>query len=91
MGLEGLELPPAPALPAPAGRGLAVVLRRTGRTCLERAVVRQRWLAAQGAPRDLVIGVNATRPFVAHAWLDGDPATESAGYEELSRHPARQR
>ena len=89
VGLERLELPPVPALPAAAGRWLAVVLRATRRTCLERALVRQRWLAAQGARRDLVIGVNSSRPFVAHAWLDGDPEAESAGYHELSRHPVR--
>jgi hypothetical protein len=87
VGLEGIELPRVPALPRVAGRRIVPVLRRTRRTCLERALVRQRWLAAHGVPRDLVIGINAVRPFVAHAWLEGDPATESMGYEELSRHP----
>lgn len=87
--LDRLALAPVPDLPRGAGRGVQAVLRRTRWSCLERTVVRQRWLASQGSARDLVIGVSAGPPFAAHAWLDGDPATESAGYEELSRHPAR--
>jgi hypothetical protein len=38
--------------------------------------------------RDLVIGVRAGPPFAAHAWLDGDPAASSTGYDELSRRRA---
>lgn len=82
-------MPSVPELPSAAGRGVQAVLRRTRWSCLERAVVRQRWLASQGSARDLVIGVSAGPPFEAHAWLEGDPATDSAAYEELSRHPAR--
>ena len=87
--VDEIELPPVPVLPPRAGAGVDAVLRRTRRTCLERALVRQRWLAAQGTSRDLVIGVKSGLPFVAHAWLDGDPPTTSAGFAELSRHPAR--
>ncbi len=86
--LDALALPAVPALPRGAGRGVQAVLRRTRWSCLERAVVRQRWLAAQGDRRDLLIGVQAGPPIAAHAWLEGDPATASEGYEELSRHPA---
>lgn len=86
--LDGLALPPVPELPRAAGLGVHAVVRRTRWSCLERAVVRQRWLASQGAARDLVIGVSAGPPFAAHAWLEGDPAASSDGYEELSRHPA---
>ena len=87
--VDEIELPPVPALPPRAGAGVHAVLRRTRRTCLERALVRQRWLAAQGTSRDLVIGVRTGSSFVAHAWLEGDPPAESAGFAELSRHPAR--
>jgi hypothetical protein len=86
--LESIELPPVPSLPRAAGRGVQAVLRGTRATCLERALVRQRWLASQGVARDLVIGVRAGPRFAAHAWLEGDPAASSAGYDELSRHPA---
>jgi len=86
--LDELELPPVPGLPRAAGRGVDAVVRRTRWSCLERAIVRQRWLASQGTARDLVIGVRHGPPFAAHAWLEGDPATASAGFEELSRHPA---
>jgi len=89
VALDRLALAPVPDLPRAASRGVHAVLRRTRWSCLERAIVRQRWLASQGSARDLVIGVSAGPPFAAHAWLDGDPAAEYAGYEELSRHPAR--
>jgi hypothetical protein len=62
-----------PALPAAAARGVEAVLRRTRPTCLEAALVRQRWLRSQGVLRDVVIGVTApSHGFMAHAWLD-DP------------------
>ena len=83
--LEAIELPPAPGLPRHAGRGVQAVLRHAGGTCLERALVRQRWLAGQGVARDLVIGVAAGPPFSAHAWLDGDAAASSDGFQELGR------
>jgi hypothetical protein len=87
--VEAVALPKVPDLPRGAGAGVNRMLRWTRRTCLERALVRQRWLAAHGTPRDLLIGVRGGRPFVAHAWLDGDPASTWEGYQELSRHPAR--
>jgi hypothetical protein len=86
--LARVRLPAVPVLPRGAGRGVHAVLRRTRPTCLERALVRQRWLAGQGDARDLVIGVRTGPPFAAHAWLEGDPPASSAGYDELSRHPA---
>ena len=88
VALERIELPSVPDLPRVAGRGVQAVVRRTGASCLEAALVRQRWLASQGIARDLVIGVAAGPPFAAHAWLEGDPAAASTGYEELSRHRA---
>jgi hypothetical protein len=86
--LDRVQLPAVPVLSRGAGRGVRRVLRLTRSTCLERALVRQRWLASRGDARDLVIGVRAGPPFAAHAWLEGDPPASSAGYDELSRHPA---
>jgi Transglutaminase-like superfamily len=78
-----VRLPPPPPLPAVATRGVEGVLRRASATCLERSLVRQRWLAAHGRRVDVVIGVTApARGFAAHAWLDGD---EADGFAELTR------
>ena len=84
-----VALPPVPDLPPHAILGVASVLRRTQATCLPRSLVRQAWHSSQGRPRDLVVGV--TRPsdgFRAHAWLEGDPPTESEGFTEVLRRPA---
>jgi Uncharacterised nucleotidyltransferase/Transglutaminase-like superfamily len=88
-GLADGDLPPVPALPPRAGSGVDAVLRRTRATCMVKASVRQAWLAAQGDPRDLVIGVTAPADgFQAHAWLDGDPESTSGEYSEIARRPA---
>jgi hypothetical protein len=42
--------------------------------CLESALVRQAWAAAQGEHRRLILGVTSPSDgFEAHAWLEGDP------------------
>jgi hypothetical protein len=75
---------PPPPLPASAARGVHAVLRRSEPTCLERSLVLQRWRAAQGEPRDVVIGVTAPGAgFAAHAWLDDE--VPGAAYRELTR------
>ena len=89
MSVTSIGLPRLPRLAREAGPAVDAVLRWTRRTCQERSLVRQPWLAAQGVPRDLVIGIKAGRPFAAHAWLEGDPPASSSGFQELSRHPAR--
>jgi Transglutaminase-like superfamily len=72
-GEPGICVPP-PRLPAAAVRGVEAVLRRARPTCLEAALVRQRWLAAHGVLRDVVVGVTAPSDgFRAHAWLE-DPS-----------------
>jgi hypothetical protein len=82
-----LRLSPPPELPERAVRGVLAVLRRTSPTCLERALVLQRWFAAHGSSRDVVIGVMAPADgFAAHAWLDGEDDT--CRYSELTRLPA---
>jgi hypothetical protein len=85
---DPLALPPLPApfpAPATAGRGVVVALGCARATCLERAAVRQVWLAAHGERRDLVIGVTGPASFAAHAWLDGESASDSANFVELVR------
>jgi hypothetical protein len=87
-GLDGLELPALPALPSRAGRGVSAVLRRQPTTCLERALVLQRWRAAHGEPRDVVVGVRAPGRgvFGAHAWLEDEELDPGmSGFKELLR------
>ena len=89
-GINGFHLRPAPPLPESAGRGVNAVLRRVPQTCLERALVLQRWHADHGRERDVVIAVRGpARGFAAHAWLDGEPDGELGVYEELLRVPVR--
>jgi hypothetical protein len=79
-----VSVPAPPSLPDRSERGVHAVLRRTSPTCLERALVLQRWLAAHGSSRDVVIGVTAPAgDFAAHAWLEGDD--EARRYTELTR------
>ena len=86
---RALDLPDPPDLPRSATRGVNAVIRRSRRTCLVKASVRQRWFAAHGEPRDLVIGVMPPADgFKAHAWLDGDPESRDGGFTELTRVPA---
>jgi hypothetical protein len=80
--LREVRLPAPPRLPAGAERGVRAVLRRA--SCLERSLVLQRWLAAHGDARDVVIGTTGPAGFQAHAWLDGD---DDAGFVELARLP----
>lgn len=93
LGSEPLEaaagsLPRVPSLPEGAVRGVHGVLRRRAERCLVRALIVQAWEGAHGRPRDLVIGVTSPRDrFHAHAWLDGAPASETAGFCELVRLP----
>jgi hypothetical protein len=88
-GLDGARVPPPPRLPASARRGVLAVLRRRPSTCLERALVLQRWEAAHGAGSDVVIGVPGhSEDFVAHAWLESMPDGQAAQYHELLRIPA---
>ena len=88
-GLEGAHVSPPPPLPAHARRGVLAIIRRRPNTCLERALVLQRWEAAHGAVSDVVIGVPGRgRDFVAHAWLESMPDAQAAAYHEIHRIPA---
>ena len=72
-----------PRLPAHASRGVNAVLKRTSSTCLERALVLQRWLAEQGTHKDVVVGVTGREDFRAHAWVEGESV--EAEFQELTR------
>jgi Transglutaminase-like superfamily len=87
------DLPPLPSLPDHAERGVTAVLARRGDTCLVRAIVRQRWDAAHGRPRELVIGVapRGGGDLRAHAWLEGEPPHPGEDFRELLRRPAPSR
>jgi hypothetical protein len=83
--IYAVRVPDPPALPPRAGRGVNGVLRRLEPSCLERSLVLQRWLAAQGEHRTVVVGVSSPRDFRAHAWLDGEPLPAGADYHEIAR------
>jgi hypothetical protein len=88
-GLDAVRLTPPPGLPPDAEKGVFAALRLRRQGCLVRATVRQEWYAAQGSPRDIVIGVTAPNSgFHAHAWLEGDPPCHSEGFQELLRRPS---
>ena len=86
------ELTAPPRLPSTAIRGVTVTARYLRATCLERSLLLQKWLLAQGRPYTLVIGVPApgAEPFIAHAWLEGhDRPDDDAAYSQLVRLNAR--
>jgi hypothetical protein len=88
-GLEAVALPRPPALDRAGARGVDAILRRRKLSCLERSLVRQRWYAAHGSMRDLIIGVTDNlEDFGAHAWLDGDDERQAEGFVQLLRRPA---
>lgn len=87
--VDEVALPPPPAGCTAAPRAARLALRLATRNCLVRSLVRQAWLSAAGERRDVVIGVRRSPGFVAHAWIDGDPAEADGPYEELLRLPTR--
>jgi Transglutaminase-like superfamily len=88
-GLDGTYVAPPPLLPATARRGVLVVVRRRDTTCLERALVLQRWEASHGSSADVVIGTTGARDgFRAHAWLATMPDAPEGAFTELLRLPA---
>jgi hypothetical protein len=88
-GFDASQLPPPPQLGDVRTPAVAGMLRRRKATCLTRSLVLQRWHAAHGSRRDLIIGVTAPKEgFTAHAWLAGDPDDTHAHFHELTRQPA---
>jgi hypothetical protein len=82
-------VPSPPNLPLSAGIGVDAVIGRLQATCLEAAMVRQRWLSAHGIRRDVVIGLPTFNfgPTPAHAWVDGFDVTAAEGHQEIHRIP----
>jgi hypothetical protein len=78
-----------PRLPRRSGAAVDVVLRRLGASCLEGALVRQRWLASHGEIRDVVIGLPGQNfgPTPAHAWVEGMDPEAAERLVELYRLP----
>lgn len=88
-GLDGTRVAPPPRLPVSARRGVFAVLRRRPNSCLERALVLQRWETSHGAGADVVIGVpGPSADFVAHAWLETMPDRPAEAFHEILRLPA---
>ena len=88
-GLDGARVAPPPRLPASARAGVIAVVRRRPSTCLERALVLQRWEADHGAGGDVIIGVRGPGDgFRAHAWLETMPDGPPGTFEEILRLPA---
>ena len=86
------ELTPPPRLPGTAVRGVTATAQLLHATCLERSLLLQKWLLAQGSPHTLVIGVPSPgdEPFIAHAWLEGlERADDGARYAEFVRLEAK--
>ena len=89
-GFRRVDIPAPPEVGDSSLGGVTRALRRGGASCLERALVLQRWHAAHGRPRDVVIGVaRSAGAFKAHAWLDGEPAEAERPYRELTRISSR--
>jgi hypothetical protein len=81
-----VDLDPPRPLPLSVGAGVYAALRVRRATCLERSFVLQKWLAAHGEPRDVVIGVRAgDGPFRAHAWIDGEAYRNPEPFVEMQR------
>lgn len=84
--VRDIALPWPPPLPSATRRVVEAVLRRRRATCLEGALVRQRWLTAHGVRREVAIGVTSpSQGFMAHAWLVGEEDPLVSGYHELTR------
>jgi Transglutaminase-like superfamily len=85
--MRDIALPAPPVLPGRASRAVGLVLFREHPSCLERALVLQSWLDAQGLPRDVVVGTegSAGSGFAAHAWIEGEPQPTGRKYVEIAR------
>jgi hypothetical protein len=85
--IRDVRLDAPPAVGRGAARAVRLVIAKQRPSCLERSLVMQRWLAAHGIERDVVVGTDG-RPgvnFAAHAWLDGEAETPGARYAEILR------
>jgi hypothetical protein len=68
--------------------GVTAMLSLRRASCLERAVVMQRWFDAHGVAVDVVIGVRTDQGDVkAHAWLAGEEPASAGRFIEMTRVP----
>jgi hypothetical protein len=74
-------------LPKGAGVGVAGAMTRLRPSCLEKALILQKWGASQGNARDVVVGVpkKGFGDDTAHAWLEGESEDM---YVPIYRFPA---
>jgi hypothetical protein len=93
---EGLDVRVlAPRSTSSAGvRGVEAALRSRRATCLERSLIVQRWLMADGSPHDVLVGVNGGGGSMeAHAWIDlydSEDEGEGEGFRVLTRVAPRE-
>jgi hypothetical protein len=85
--MRAVRVTAPPRVHPSAARAVRRVLSREQPSCLERALVLQRWLLAHGDARDVVVGTrgNGSGAFEAHAWLEGEPLPSGAAFAELTR------
>ncbi|WP_028065229.1 lasso peptide biosynthesis B2 protein [Solirubrobacter soli] len=85
--MRDVQVPAPPEVRGTAARAVRLVLARQEPSCLERALVLQRWLLATGEARDVVVGTrgSAQGTFEAHAWLEGETLPAGGRYVELTR------
>lgn len=80
---DAVVLPDPPALPDKMTRTVMLVTRLLDNTCLERAIILQRWYAAHGERKSIWVGVSSpSAGFRAHAWLEGETSGNEA-FEKL--------
>lgn len=85
-GFDDCRVSAPPNVPREASRGVNAALGLLRPSCLERAIVVQRWLFAQGEPRDVVVGVaGSLDTFRAHAWVDGEADPRQSDFKEITR------
>ena len=87
VGLRAVVKSP-PALPRSAWGGVVRVLNRSRSTCLERALVWQKWLFVHGDHRAVVIGADVPDANLsAHAWVEGEEPVSESAFAEMLRLP----
>ena len=86
-----IALSAPPALDRRSRSAVNAGLRLRRATCLEQALLRQRFDAANGVDRTLIIAVSSpANGFRAHSWLEGEPQRDQS-LREIVRHPAPRR
>ncbi len=86
---EGVQIVAPPTVRGQARAAVAAALEARHATCIERSLILQRFDAASGRQRALIIGVTSPAAgFEAHAWLEGD-AHPDRGLREVIRVAAR--